>query len=359
MNDFKRRQTKQIFVGDVPIGGDAPIAVQSMAFSKTSDIDATINQIRMLKFAGADIVRLAVPHKQAALSLEHIKKQVDIPIVADIHFNYKLGIIAAKSVDCIRFNPGNIGSKERVKQIIKACQERKIPVRIGVNCGSLEKQFDLKYGQSWEGMVQSAKYNIAYLEDLGFDDLKVSLKASDAIKTIKAYEALAPQNNYPFHIGVTEAGTLLNSAVKSSFGLGYLLYQGIGDTIRVSITGELENEIKVAKSILRASGRSKDGLNIISCPTCGRIEYDLVDAIKTIEERTKHIKAPLNISVMGCAVNAIGEAKGADVAIAFGKGNGLIIKKGKVIKKSSGDELINSFLQEVETMAEEYSKIKL
>jgi (E)-4-hydroxy-3-methylbut-2-enyl-diphosphate synthase len=356
---IKRRITKQIFVGNVPIGGDAPIGVQSMCFSKTSDINATVKQIRALKFAGADIVRLAVPDKESALALSHIKKQVDVPLVADIHFNYKLGVIAAQTVDCIRFNPGNIGSRERVKHIIDACNERKIPVRIGVNCGSLEKKFDLKYGQTSKGMVESAKYNIAYLEDLGFTNLKISLKASDSIKTIQAYEELAPLNNYPFHIGVTEAGTLLNSTVKSSFGLGYLLYKGIGDTIRVSITGELENEIKVAQNILRASGRSKEGLNIISCPTCGRIEYDLVDAIKTIEERTKHIKAPLNISIMGCAVNAIGEAKGADVAIAFGKGNGLIIKKGEIIKKSTGDDLIESFLKEVESLADEYEKIKL
>jgi (E)-4-hydroxy-3-methylbut-2-enyl-diphosphate synthase len=343
-----RYKTKQIFVGDVPVGGDAPISVQSMTFSKTHDVEATLEQIRRLYFAGADIVRVAVPDEAAALALKEIKKDSPLPIVADIHFKYKLALIAAEVVDCIRINPGNIGSKERVREVVKACEARNIPIRIGVNCGSLEKEFDTKYGQTPEGMVASAEYNIKYLEDLGFTNLKVSLKASDVARTVEAYRLLRPKNNYPFHLGVTEAGTLFHSTVKSSMALGTLLLEGIGDTMRVSITGELEEEINVARAILQDSGVQKSGLNIVSCPTCGRIEADLVTAVKEVEEKTKHIKEPLNVSVMGCVVNAIGEAKNADVAIAYGKGSGLIIKKGEIAHKLPTTKLLDKFLEEVE-----------
>ncbi len=349
---INRYKTKQIFVGNVPVGGGAPIPVQSMTFSKTSDVKATVEQITRLHFAGADIVRVAVPDLEAANALKDIKSQIQLPLVADIHFKYKLALIAAEVVDCIRINPGNIGEKARVKEIVKACTQRNIPIRIGVNSGSLEKQFEDKYGQTPEGMVASAEYNIKYLEDLGFTNLKVSLKASDVQRTVEAYRLLRPKNDYPFHLGVTEAGTQFHSTIKSSIALGSLLLDGIGDTLRVSMTGELEEEIKVGKAILKDVGIAKEGLNIVSCPTCGRIEADLVSAVAEIEKRTAHIKTPLDVSVMGCVVNAIGEAKSADVAIAFGKGVGLVMKKGEIIEKLSGDALINKFIQEVEIEAE-------
>jgi (E)-4-hydroxy-3-methylbut-2-enyl-diphosphate synthase len=263
-----------------------------------------------------------------------------------------LALEAAKWVDCIRFNPGNIGEKSRIKEIVKACKERNIPVRVGVNAGSLEKEFEQRYGATAEGMVASAEYNIKFLEDLDFSDIKVSLKASDVERTVEAYRMLRPKNDYPFHLGVTEAGTLFHATVKSAIGLGTLLLDGIGDTMRVSITGELEKEIEVARAILRDSGREKKGVNIVSCPTCGRIEADLVSAVEEVERRTAHIKAPLNLSVMGCVVNAIGEAKHADVAIAFGKGNGLIMVKGEIVAKLPEDELVERFVKEVELMAE-------
>jgi len=348
---IKRYLTKKIFVGDVAVGGDAPISVQSMTYTKTSDIEATVEQIRQLHFAGADIVRLAVPDMEAAYALKTIKEQTSLPIVADIHFNYKLALEAAKVVDCIRFNPGNIGEQSRIKEIVKACKDRQIPVRIGVNCGSLESQFEDKYGQTAKGMVESAIYNIKFLEDLDFTDIKISLKASDVQRTVEAYRMLRPLNNYPFHLGVTEAGTEFHSTIKSSIALGALLLDGIGDTLRVSMTGELEKEIEVGRAILKDAGIAKEGLNIISCPTCGRIEADLVSAVKEVEEATKHIKTPLNVSVMGCVVNAIGEAKSADVAIAYGKGSGLIIKKGEVIEKLPTDQLLQKFLEEVEKEA--------
>lgn len=349
---INRYKTKQIFVGNVPVGGDAPIPVQSMTFSKTSDVKATVEQITRLHFAGADIVRVAVPDIEAANALKDIKSQIQLPLVADIHFKYKLALIAAEVVDCIRINPGNIGEKSRVKEIVKACTQRNIPIRIGVNSGSLEKQFEDKYGQTPQGMVASAEYNIKYLEDLGFTNLKVSLKASDVQRTVEAYRLLRPKNDYPFHLGVTEAGTQFHSTIKSSIALGSLLLDGIGDTLRVSMTGELEEEIKVGKAILKDVGIAKEGLNIVSCPTCGRIEADLVSAVAEIEKRTAHIKTPLDVSVMGCVVNAIGEAKSADVAIAFGKGVGLVMKKGEILEKLSGDALINRFIQEVEIEAE-------
>ena len=347
-----RHKTKQIFVGDVAIGGDAPIAVQSMTFSNTHDVKATVEQINRLHFAGADLVRVAVPNMEDALALKQIKEQTSLPIVADIHFHYKLALEAAKWVDCIRFNPGNINDKNKISEIIKACKERNLPVRVGVNCGSLESQFENKYGQTPKGMVESAMYNIKYLEDLDFTNIKVSLKASDVQRTVEAYRMLRPLNDYPFHLGVTEAGTAFHSTIKSSIALGSLLLDGIGDTMRISMTGELEKEIEVGRAILKDSGIIKEGLNIISCPTCGRIEADLVSAVAQVEKATAHIKTPLNVSVMGCVVNAIGEAKSADVAIAYGKGSGLIIKKGEIITKLPTDKLLGRFLEEVEKEAE-------
>ncbi len=345
-----RIKTKQIYVGDVPIGGDAPISVQSMTYTKTTDIPATVAQIRRVHFAGANIVRIAVPDMQSAKALKHICEQVSMPIVADIHFNYKLALEVAPYVQAIRFNPGNIGDKSRIKQIVARCKQFNIPVRIGVNCGSLEQKFEDKYGQTAKGMINSALYNIKYLEDLDFTDIKISLKASDVQRTVEAYRGLRPLVRYPFHLGVTEAGTRFHSTIKSSIAMGSLLLDGIGDTIRVSMTGELEEEIKVGKAILKDSGIVKEGLNIISCPTCGRIEADLVSAVKEVEVATKDIKTPLDISVMGCVVNAIGEAKNADVAIAYGKGSGLIIKKGEVVAKLPTEELLPRLLQEIKRL---------
>ncbi|HIM94221.1 MAG TPA: flavodoxin-dependent (E)-4-hydroxy-3-methylbut-2-enyl-diphosphate synthase [Campylobacterales bacterium] len=350
-----RYPTKKIFVGDVAVGGDAPISTQSMTYSKTSDIEETVKQINRLHFAGCDIARVAVPNMQSAVALKEIRERISIPLVADIHFNYKLALEAAKWVDCIRINPGNIGEQSRVRDIVKACQERSLPIRIGVNSGSLEKEFENKYGATAEGMVASAEYNIKFLEDLGFTDIKVSLKASDVERTVDAYRMLRPKNNYPFHLGVTEAGTIFHATVKSAIGLGTLLLDGIGDTMRVSITGELEEEIKVAKAILKDSGRVKEGLNIISCPTCGRIEADLVSAVAEVEKRTAHIKASMDVSVMGCVVNAIGEAKHADVAIAYGKGSGLIMVQGEVVAKLPENELVDRFVSEVEAFATKQS----
>ena len=349
----ERYPTKKIYVGDVAVGGDAPISVQSMTFSRTADVEATVEQIKRLHFAGADIVRVAVPEIEDAKALKEIKKQISLPLVADIHFNYRLALIAAEVVDCIRINPGNIGSKERIKEVVKACKERNIPIRIGVNAGSFEKEIEQKYGATAEAMVQSALYHIKLLEDLDFTDIKVSMKASDVQRTVEAYRKLRPLVPYPFHLGVTEAGTIFHATIKSAIGIGSLLIDGIGDTIRVSITGELEKEIEVGRAIIKDAGRANEGVNIISCPTCGRIEADLVKAVAEVEERTKHIKTPLNISVMGCVVNAIGEAKHADVAIAYGKGSGLIMVRGEVVAKLPESKLVDRFIQEVEKFVKE------
>ncbi|PAF44908.1 flavodoxin-dependent (E)-4-hydroxy-3-methylbut-2-enyl-diphosphate synthase [Helicobacter sp. 11S02629-2] len=351
-----RYKTKQIFVGNVPVGGDAKIPIQSMTFSKTHNIEATKAQLDRLQLAGADIVRLAVLTKEDALALKTLKSLTTLPLIADIHFKHSLALIAAEVVDCIRINPGNIGSKDRIKEVADACTARNIPIRIGVNCGSLEKEFDNKYGATSKGMIESALYNIKLLEDFGFTNIKISLKASDVERTIDAYTGLRPLVDYPFHLGVTEAGTLYHSMIKSSMALGNLLRAGIGDTIRCSITGELEEEIKLARSILKYSGRQKEGIVLVSCPTCGRIESDLVSAIKVVEKKLEHIKVPLQVSVMGCAVNALGEAKHADIAIAFGNKRGMIIKEGKVLHQVKEDKIVDLFVEEVEKMAEERGK---
>ncbi|WP_104637304.1 flavodoxin-dependent (E)-4-hydroxy-3-methylbut-2-enyl-diphosphate synthase [Helicobacter felis] len=351
-----RFPTQQISIGHVLIGGDAPISTQSMTFSQTCDIEATKAQIDCLKLAGADLVRVAVRHKKDALALKELKKVASLPLIADIHFHHHLALIAAESVDAIRINPGNIGAPEKIKAVAQACNARNLPIRIGVNGGSLEKPFELKYGATPEGMVQSALYNIKFLEDAGFTNIKISLKASDVERTIAAYQQLRPLVPYPFHLGVTEAGSLFHSSIKSAMALGQLLREGIGDTMRVSITGELEEEIRVAKAILRYSGRQKEGVTFISCPTCGRIESNLVAMMSQVEQRLAHIKIPLDVSVMGCVVNALGEAKHADIAIAFGKKSGLIIKKGKVIHKLPEDQLLETFVAEVQTLALEQQK---
>lgn len=350
-----RYKTKQILVGNVAIGGDAPISVQSMTFTKTKDIQATKEQLDRLALAGADIVRVAVSDLKDAHALKDLRAISPLPLVADIHFRYEYALIAAESVDCIRINPGNIGSKDKIKAVAEACNARNLPIRIGVNGGSLEKQFDEKYGATPKGMVESALYNIKLLEDFGFTNLKVSLKASDVERTMAAYRMLRPLVEYPFHLGVTEAGTMFHSTIKSSMALGGLLMEGIGDTMRCSITGELEQEIALARAILRYSGRQKQGITIISCPTCGRIQADLVSMVKEVEKRLSHITTPLQVSVMGCAVNALGEAKHADIAIAFGHKSGMIIKEGEVLRKLPESKLLESFVAEVEQMAQERS----
>ncbi|MEO1958206.1 MAG: flavodoxin-dependent (E)-4-hydroxy-3-methylbut-2-enyl-diphosphate synthase [Nautiliaceae bacterium] len=346
---IKRYPTRKIKVGNIEIGGDAPISVQSMTFSKTKDIKETLNQINRLYFAGADIVRVAVLDKEDALALKEIKKSSPLPIIADIHFNYKLGLKAAEIVDGLRINPGNIGGKERVREIVKVCKDRKIPIRIGVNAGSLEKHLENRYGQTPKAMVKSALWHIKFLEDLDFYDIKVSLKASDVIRTVEAYRMLRPLVDYPFHLGVTEAGTKFHATIKSAAAFGTLLLEGIGDTLRVSITGELEEEIRIGDAILKDLGL-REGVDIISCPTCGRIEVDLPLIVKKVEEAVKNIKKPLKLAVMGCVVNAIGEAKEADLAIACGRGYGLIIKKGKIIGKYKEEELLDKFLEEIKTI---------
>jgi (E)-4-hydroxy-3-methylbut-2-enyl-diphosphate synthase len=342
----QRYKTKKIKVGNIEIGGDSPISVQSMTFSKTADVKSTVEQINRLHFAGADIVRVAVPDEEDAFALKEIKKQIKLPLIADIHFNYKLALISAPYVDALRINPGNIGSKERVKEVVRVAKEHQIPIRIGVNAGSLEKQFEQKYGATAKGMVESALYNIKYLEDLDFTEIKVSMKASDVSRTVEAYRNLRPLVEYPFHLGVTEAGTVFHATIKSAIGIGSLLLDGIGDTLRVSITGELEKEIEVGKAILKDSGLAKEGFNIISCPTCGRIQVDLVKAVGEIEQELSKLKTKksLNVSVMGCVVNAIGEAKHSDIAIAYGKKTGLLMRKGEVIEKLPEDKLVEKFI---------------
>ena len=348
-----RYPTRKIKIRDVEVGGDAPISVQSMTYSKTKDIPTTMEQINRLYFAGADLVRVAVLDEDDANALKEIVEKSPIPVIADIHFNYKLGLKAAEYVDALRINPGNIGGKERVKEIVKACRARNLPIRIGVNAGSLEEHLENRYGQTPKAMVESALYHIKFLEDLDFFDIKVSLKASDVKRTVEAYRMLRPLVNYPFHLGVTEAGTKFHATIKSAAAFGALLLDGIGDTLRVSITGELEEEIRVGKAILKDLELIEDGVNIISCPTCGRIEVDLPPIVEAVEEATKNIKKPLNLSVMGCVVNAIGEAKEADVAIACGKGYGLIMKKGEILGKYPESELLDRFLEEVKKEAAE------
>ncbi|NPA12008.1 MAG: flavodoxin-dependent (E)-4-hydroxy-3-methylbut-2-enyl-diphosphate synthase [Epsilonproteobacteria bacterium] len=347
------KKTKQIKVGNVKIGGGAPISVQSMTFSKTKDTTSTLEQINRLYLAGADIVRVAVLDEEDAKALSNIKKSSPLPIVADIHFNHKLALMAAEVVDGLRINPGNIGSKDKISRVVKAAKERGIPIRIGVNSGSLEKELENRYGQTPKAMVKSALWHIKFLEDLGFYDIKVSVKASDVKRTVEANRLLSSQIDYPIHLGVTEAGTTFHATIKSSLAFGALLLDGIGDTMRVSITGELEEEVRVAKAILKDLGLRKDGVDIISCPTCGRIEVDLPPIVKAVESATKDIKKPLSLAVMGCVVNAIGEAKEADVAIACGKGYGLIIKKGEIVGKYKEDELLERFLDEVNKCVKE------
>lgn len=344
-----RNQTKIINIGGVQIGGGHPIAIQSMTNTKTHDVDATVKQILALEEAGCEIVRVAVPDEEAARSIEAIVKRIHIPLVADIHFDYRLALMAIENgVQKLRINPGNIGSSERVQKVVEKAKAYHIPLRIGVNSGSVEKSLIQQYGGVCAAaMVESAKKHIDLLEEMDFTDIVVSLKASTIPLAIEAYSLFAEHYKYPLHVGITEAGTLYRGTVKSSAGLGAILSRGLGDTIRVSLSDDPVQEIECARAVLQSLELRQFGVEIISCPTCGRTNVDLIGLATEVEKRTKHITAPLKIAVMGCAVNGPGEAKEADLGIAGGKGEGLIFKKGQIIRKVKEDELLEAFMQEL------------
>lgn len=351
---IKRRKTKQINLGGVSIGGDAPIVVQSMTNTDTRDVKATVAQIKALEKAGCEVIRVAVPDKEAAEAIGAIKKKINIPLIADIHFDYRLAIEAVKQgVDGIRINPGNI-AREKTGEIIKAAKKRKTVIRIGVNSGSLQKDLLLKYGRATaDALAQSALQNIKYFEDNDFGLIKLSLKSSDVPTMIEAYRAISAKTDYPLHLGVTEAGSLVNAAIKSALGIGTLLYEGIGDTMRVSVTGDPVSEIPLAYGILRALKIRKVGPEIISCPTCGRCEIDLLKLTDKIEKALAGKKDYLKVALMGCVVNGPGEAADADIGIAGGKGQGIIFKKGKVYKKVKEKDFVKVLLEEINLMTDE------
>ena len=345
-----RDQTKEVKIGNKVIGGGNPILIQSMTNTKTEDVEATVAQIKELEAAGCDIIRCAVPTMEAANALAQIKEQINIPLVADIHFDYKLAIAAMENgADKIRINPGNIGSIENVKAVVDVAKEKKIPIRVGVNSGSLEKPILEKYGKvTAEGIVESALDKVKIIEDLGYDNLVISIKSSDVMMCVKAHELIAEKTNHPLHVGITESGTITSGNIKSAIGLGLILNQGIGDTIRVSLTGEPLEEIKSAKLILKTLGLRSGGISVVSCPTCGRTEIDLIGLANKVENMvTKYDNLNIKVAVMGCVVNGPGEAREADIGIAGGKGEGLLIKKGEIIKKVPEEELVNVLEEEL------------
>ena len=346
---MKREETKVIQIGTRKIGGGNPIAIQSMTNTKTEDVQATVAQILALEKAGCEIIRCAVPTMEAAKALAEIKKQIHIPLVADIHFDYKLAIAAIENgADKIRINPGNIGDVSRVKAVVDKAKEYNVPIRVGVNSGSLEKELVEKYGGvTAEGIVESALDKVRIIEELGYDNLVVSIKSSDVMMCVKAHELIAEKCNYPLHIGITESGTLLSGNIKSSVGLGIMLYQGLGDTIRVSLTGDPLEEIKSAKLILKSLGLRKGGSEVVSCPTCGRTKIDLIGLANKVEAMVADIPLDIKVAVMGCVVNGPGEAKEADIGIAGGIGEGLLIKKGEIVKKVKEEELLETLRQEL------------
>ena len=351
MNMF-RDNTKVIRIGDKVIGGGNNILIQSMTNTKTEDVSSTVKQIKELTIAGCDIIRCAVPTMEAAIALKEIKKQISIPLVADIHFDYRLAIAAMENgADKIRINPGNIGSIQRVKAVVDVAKERKIPIRIGVNSGSLEKEILEKYGHvTAEGIVESALNKVKLIEDLDYDNIVISIKSSDVMMCVKSHEIISEKTKYPLHVGITESGTLYSGNIKSSIGLGIILNKGIGDTIRVSLTGAPIEEIKTANLILKTLGIRKGGISVVSCPTCGRTQIDLISLANKVEKIVEKYDADLKIAVMGCAVNGPGEAKEADLGIAGGHGEGLIIKKGKIIRKVPEDLLLAQFEEELKSM---------
>lgn len=353
-----REETRSVQVGNLTIGGNNHVVIQSMCNTKTKDVEATINQINALQQAGCELVRVAVFDKEDAYAIKEIKKGIHIPLVADIHFDYKLALIAIESgIDKVRINPGNIGSIEKVKAVVDACKEKHIPIRIGVNGGSLEKDILEKYGEPTpEGMVESAMKHVKILEDLDFHDIVISLKSSNTMLTIKAYELASKTFPYPLHVGVTEAGTALGGTIKSSLGIGTLLYEGIGNTIRVSLSDDPVEEIKVAKILLKELGLLKGVPTLVSCPTCGRIQYDLIPIAKEMEDFLKDIHLDITVAIMGCAVNGPGEARHADIGIAGGVGEGLLIKHGEIVKRVKQEDMVQTLKDEILKMVEEKSE---
>lgn len=341
--------TKTVQIGNRVIGGGNPILIQSMTNTKTENVEATVEQIKCLTAAGCDIIRCAVPTMEAAEALTEIKKQINIPLVADIHFDYRLAIAAMEhGADKIRINPGNIGSVERVRAVVDMAKERNIPIRVGVNSGSLEKDILEKYhGVTAEGLVESALDKVKLIEDMGYDNLVISIKSSDVLMCVKAHELIHTQTDHPLHVGITEAGTLISGNIKSSIGLGLILHQGIGDTIRVSLTGDPLEEIKSAKLILRTLGLRKGGVEVVSCPTCGRTQINLIELANQVEAMVSDIPLDIKVAVMGCVVNGPGEARGADIGIAGGIGEGLIIKHGEVYKKVPEERLLAELREEL------------
>ncbi len=352
MVTMPRRKTKPVFIGKVQVGGGAPVSIQSMTNTDTRDVAATVGQINRLAAEGCEIIRVAVPDREAAVALPAILRDIDIPLVADIHFDYRLALEALEAgVDGLRLNPGNIGGRDRVAAVAMAARERGVPIRIGVNAGSLERKLLEKYGGvTAPAMVESAMRHIEILEQLNFSDIKISLKASGIPLMLEAYRLLAEKVDYPFHVGVTEAGTLRFGTVKSAVGIGILLNEGIGDTIRVSLTGDPIHEIRVGYNILKALGMRRRGIEIISCPTCGRTQIDLIRIAEEVEERLKQVDRPLKVAVMGCVVNGPGEARDADIGIAGGKGVGLIFRKGEVVRKVPEDRLVDELLREIDIL---------
>ena len=346
---MKRENTREVHIGNVTIGGKHPVAIQSMTNTRTEDVAATVAQILALEAVGCEIIRCAVPTMEAARALKEIKKQIHIPLVADIHFDYKLAIAAIENgADKIRINPGNIGSQERVRAVVDKAKEYNVPIRVGVNSGSLEKELIEKYGGvTAEGIVESALLKVSQIKDMGYDNLVVSIKSSDVMMCVKAHELIAAQCPYPLHVGITEAGTVLSGNIKSSVGLGIMLYNGIGNTIRVSLTGDPLEEIKSAKLILKTLGLRKGGIEVVSCPTCGRTKIDLIGLANQVENMVADIPLDIKVAVMGCVVNGPGEAREADIGIAGGIGEGLLIKKGEIIKKVKEEELLDALREEL------------
>ncbi len=357
---FPRRKTRVIRIGQVEIGGDRPIVVQSMTKTRTARIEPTVRQIKRLEKAGCQLVRLAVPEMADAMAIKEIKKKVSLPLVADIHFDPDLAIASIEAgVDGLRINPGTFGSKSKLKEVVERARDRQIPIRIGINSGSLEKDLRLKYGEvTPEAMVESALREIKLLEGLDFYDIKISLKASDIERTLQAYRLLATRVDYPFHAGITEAGTLFRGSLKSVAGLSLLIREGLADTIRVSLTAPPEKEVEVANLLLQDLGLKKSGINFISCPGCGRCQVDIQKLATQIERRISSLKSSLTVAVMGCPVNGPGEAKEADLGVAGGQGVGIIFKKGKVIKKIPADKIVDELVKEVFKLEDEKKKTK-
>ncbi len=345
-----REQTRVISIGSKVIGGGNPILIQSMTNTRTEDVKATVEQIHELEAAGCEIIRCTVPTIKAAQAIREIKKQISIPLVADIHFDYKMAVAAIENgADKIRINPGNIGGQEKVAAVVAAAKERKIPIRVGVNSGSLEKELVEKYhGVTAEGLVESALDKVHMIEELGYENLVISIKSSDVLMCVRAHEILAQKTDYPLHVGITESGTIISGNIKSAIGLGLILNQKIGDTIRVSLTGDPIEEIKSAKLILRTLGLRKGGIEVVSCPTCGRTKIDLITLANQVETMAAQFPLDIKVAVMGCAVNGPGEAKEADIGIAGGIGEGLLIKKGEIVKKVPEEQLLEVLREELE-----------